>query len=101
MVADAYKKTFASQQGRARKTVFKVFRLRIAMYVTCHKFNLSGGINVFWGNRVIRSILNQYSGKKQLFIAQYFSKETKLCLFSISKYAELCFVRETVSDYLL
>lgn len=71
------------------------------MHVTSHKFNLSAGVNVFWGNRVIRSILNQYSGKKQLFNAQYFSKETKMCLFSTGKYAELCFVRETFSDYLL
>lgn len=98
------KKTFASQQGKALKAMHSicvVFRLGIAMHVTSHKFNVSAGVNVFWGNRVIRSILDQYCGKKQLFNAQYFSKETKLYLFSISKYADMCFVRETVSDYLL
>lgn len=52
--------------------------------------------------KVIRSILNQYSGKdKQFFDVLYFSKEMKLYLFNISKYAEMCFVREIVSGYLL
>lgn len=99
------KKAFASQQGKALKALYSIhvfFRLGIAMHVTSHMFNLSAGVNVFWGNKVIRSILNQYNGKdKQFFNALYFSKETKLYLFNISKYAEMCFVREIVSGYLL
>jgi len=48
-----------------------------------HVFNLSAAFNVFWGNKIIKGIFNQYSGKdKQFFNTQYFSKETKFCLFS-------------------
>lgn len=77
-------------------------RLGIGVHMTSHVFYLSAGLNVFWGNKTIKSILNQYSGKgKQFFNTQYFSKETKLYLFSVTKYTEMCFVGETVSSFLL
>lgn len=64
-------------------------------------FNLFAVVNVFWGNKIIKSIFKQHSGKgKGILNKHHFSKETKLCLFNINKYPEKCFARETVSSYL-
>lgn len=99
VTTDAYKKAFASWQGKAR---YVFVRLGVGVHVTSHMFNLSAGVNVFWENKIPQSILNRYSRKdKQFFNTQCFSKETKLCLFSIIKYTETCCVRATVSSILL
>lgn len=99
------KESFASQQGKTLKFVHSMYafvRLCIGVHVTSHVFNLSAVVNVFWGNKIIKSIFNQHSGKGKGFLnTHHFSKDVKLCLFNINKYTEKCFARETVSSYLL
>lgn len=105
VTTDVYKKVFASQQAKTLKAMHSIYvfvRLGTGVHVTSYVLNLSAGVNVFWGNKIIKSIFSQHNGNdKQFFNTQYFSKETKLCLFRITKYTDMCFVRETVSSYLL
>lgn len=88
------------QPARKSTSMYVFVWLGIGVHVTSHMFNLSAGVNVLWENKIRESIFNQYSGKdKQFFNSQCFSKETKLCLFRITKYTEKCFVRETFKRF--
>lgn len=56
ITVDAYKNAFANQQGKALKATHSTYmfvRLGIGMHVTSCVFNLSAGVTVFWGNKII------------------------------------------------
>lgn len=80
--------TFASEKGKTVKSMDSMYafgRLCIAVHVTSHVFNLFAVVNVFLGNKIMKTIFNQHSEKGKGFLnTHHFSKETKLCLFNIN-----------------